>query len=769
MNPAAAQPVPAMPAPPATVLQPVRFDVLPGVMPADRPPVRIFLGTEPAQHRAERVFFHSLIRVRDPARVYEVYRMTRLPGFAQGRWRTGFTNFRFAIPDLAGRHGRAIYNDVDEIYLADPAPLFDLPMGEAGYLAITPADTAVMLIDCARMADVWTLERAQRLGKKTLLDLAAAKPGLWAALPTQWHARDTEYRPGLTACLHYTALNLQPWHPTPEQYSYHPHPLGELWRDLEREADAQGYEIFSAAAPSPAFAEGAARLAAVPPFAAPIELAELAGPGGRIAVIGPLDTGALAGFDVSASSIDALPELQADLVAAARLELCPSDDLPWLVGALFAAARRAVYLAVSPAAAQEPADTEQWWRQRLRTAARRYPGRVWRLDVLDETGRRTHGWQAAAASKHAPAVWCLHGKHAGDNAQIDAFATALGGPTQVHTLRFSVLSRLPGWLRGASRLGLAGSEPALAPPWPDLIIAAGRRSASVARWIVRQSGGRTRSVLLGRPRAPLAAFDLVVTTPQYGLPVRGNVLHLPAPAAMLPAADPAEIEHWRQRWSTLPRPWIGVLAGGDRAPYRLDADAAARLGDAAAALATQRGGSVLATTGPRTSPAATDVFFAHLGEAAFRHRYAKNQTDNPYRALLALADTFIVTGDSASMLAEAAGTGKPVAVFDLPPRHRGAQRLLHWLEQRLGLLERAAGSRGTARQQNRLGRLYDQVLATGLISRARDVSAVQQSLGLPSLPAEPAPALLAPDLLARALADAAAQARELLTRERRLD
>lgn len=765
MKPAAAQPAPAMPAP---LLQPVRFDVPPGVAPADRPPVRIFLGTEPAQHRAERVFFHSLIRVRDPARVYEVYRMTRLPGFAQGRWRTGFTNFRFAIPDLAGRHGRAIYNDVDQIYLADPAPLFDLPLGEAGYLALTPADTAVMLIDCARMADVWTLERAQRLGKKTLLDLAAARPGLWAPLPAQWHARDLEYRPGVTACLHYTALNQQPWHPAPAQYSYHPHPLGELWRDLERSADAQGYEIFSATAPSPAFAEAATRLAAVPPFAAPSGVAALAGPGGRIAVIGPLDTGALAGCDVSATSLAAVSDLQADLVAA-RLELCPADDLPWLVDALFAAAGRAVYLAVSPAQAQEPANTEQWWRQRLRTAARRHPGRAWRLDVLDETGRRTHGWQATTASEQAPTVWCLHGRHAGDNAQIDTFAAALGWPARTHSLRFSVLSRLPWWLRGASRLGFEGSEPAFAPPWPDLIIAAGRRSASVARWIVRQSGGRTRSVLLGRPRAPLAAFDLVVTTPQYGLPVRGNVLHLPAPPAASVTADARDIEYWRQRWAALPRPWIGVLAGGDRAPYRLDADAAARLGDAAAALVARRGGSVLASTGPRTAPPATDALFGHLGEAAFRHRYARNQAENPYRALLALADEFIVTGDSASMLAEAAATGKPVAVFELPARHRGAQRLLHWLEQRLGLVERAAGSRGTARQQNRLGRLYDQLLAAGLVSRARDVSAVQRSLGLPSLPAAPAPALLAPDLLARALADAAARARELLTRERRLD
>ena len=765
MNPAAAQPVAATPVP---LVQPVRFEVQAGVVPADLPPVRIFLGTEPAQHRAERVFFHSLLKVRDPARVYEVYRMTRLPGFAQGRWRTGFTNFRFAIPDLAGRHGRAIYNDVDEIYLADPAALFDLPMGEAGYLAITPADTAVMLIDCARMAAVWTLERAQRLDKKTLLELAADKPGLWAPLPAQWHARDVEYRSGFTACLHYTALNQQPWHPAPEQYSYHPHPLGELWRDLEREADALGYEIFCASAPSPSFAAAAADLAVAPCFAAPAGLSDLAGPDGHIAAIGPLDASALGASEVSTPSLGDLSGTRADLVAAARLDQCPADDLPWLIDLLFTAARRAVYLAVSPSLAPEPANTEQWWRQRLRTAARRHPGRAWRLDVLDGAGQRTHGWQADVASETTPTVWRLHGQHAGDNAQIDAFAAALGWPGQVHRLRFSALSRLPAWLKGASRLGLTRSEPPLSPPWPELVIAAGRRSASVARWVMRQSGGRTRSVLLGRPRAPLSAFDLVVTTPQYGLPVRGNVLHLPAPPAAPTAADAGDMERWRQRWAALPRPWIGVLVGGDRAPYRLDAAAATRLGDAALALATGRGDSVLVTTGPRTSPAAAGALFARLGDAAFRHRYAKGQTDNPYPALLALADQFIVTGDSASMLAEAAGTGKPVAVFELPQRRGAAQRLLHWVEKRLGLVERATGSRGTARQQNRLGRIYDQLLAAGLISRERDVGTVQQSLGLPSLPADPAPALLAPDLLARALADAAVRARDLLTTERRL-
>jgi hypothetical protein len=55
---------------------------------------------------------------------------------------------------LAGGQGRAIYNDVDQIYLADPGQLFDLEMGEHGFLSITPRETSVMLLDCARMTGV---------------------------------------------------------------------------------------------------------------------------------------------------------------------------------------------------------------------------------------------------------------------------------------------------------------------------------------------------------------------------------------------------------------------------------------------------------------------------------------------------------------------------------------------------------------------------------------------------------------------------------------
>src|SRR3546814_19314239 len=110
--------------------------------------------TEPAQQRAERVFVWSILQARDPARRYEIYLMKDLKGFDRDRWKTGFTNYRYAIPDLAGKAGRAIYNDVDPVYLADPAEPFDMDMQGAGQLCISEREPAVRLLYCANRAPI---------------------------------------------------------------------------------------------------------------------------------------------------------------------------------------------------------------------------------------------------------------------------------------------------------------------------------------------------------------------------------------------------------------------------------------------------------------------------------------------------------------------------------------------------------------------------------------------------------------------------------------
>ena len=233
----------------------VVLGVEPGHAPSPLPPVRIFLGTEEGQYRAERVFVWSVLQVRDPARVYEIHLMKNVAGFDRRGWRTGFTCYRFAIPDFAGRTGKAIYNDVDQIYLADPALLFDLPLDGHGYLAIDARDTSVMLIDCERMLPWWNRAAASAHGAKgPLTRKPAEEPGLWGELDGHWNARDLEYVEGRTKCLHYTALHQQPWNPFPEAYSYHQNPLAYIWHDLERGADAAGWEMFTRDAPSPGFA-----------------------------------------------------------------------------------------------------------------------------------------------------------------------------------------------------------------------------------------------------------------------------------------------------------------------------------------------------------------------------------------------------------------------------------------------------------------------------------------------------------------------------------
>src|SRR5262245_35064143 len=158
-----------------------------GVSPSAKPPVRIFLGTELRQYRAERVFCWSIEQVRDPGRIYEIYLMKELAGFDRRRWLTGFTNYRFAIPHFAGGTVPANYNDAHEIDRAYPAEFFDTDLGTHGFLALSGRDTAVMLIDCARMAAIWTLEAAQREQRSFMEAKAREKAGLWGQLDSAWH------------------------------------------------------------------------------------------------------------------------------------------------------------------------------------------------------------------------------------------------------------------------------------------------------------------------------------------------------------------------------------------------------------------------------------------------------------------------------------------------------------------------------------------------------------------------------------------------------
>lgn len=265
-----------------------------------------------------------------------------------------------------------------------------------------------------------------------------------------------------------------------------------------------------------------------------------------------------------------------------------------------------------------------------------------------------------------PRIWVVDAYRSGEQTQLRALADGLGWPCEIKTLKYRKYEMRTNLLRGCDLRGVdpAGSD-ALVPPWPDLVLSMGMRNEPVCRWIRRQSGGHTRLVFLGRLWADPAHFDLVITTPQYRVPDRPNVLRNALP---LHPVDPDRLAgaaaRWAARLAHLPRPYLTVNIGGTSGPYAFGARAARRLLRDSLALARRRGASLLVSSSARTPPEVLTAFAAQDQVPMQLYRWRHGDADNPYLGFLALADELIVTADSISMLAEACATGKPVHMFD---------------------------------------------------------------------------------------------------------
>jgi mitochondrial fission protein ELM1 len=367
----------------------------------------------------------------------------------------------------------------------------------------------------------------------------------------------------------------------------------------------------------------------------------------------------------------------------------------------------------------------------------------------ERAGAARFSSKAAPGAPSAPRTWLVLGDKGGDNAQVRIIADALGWPYHVKQLVFRapyVLGK-PRFRTSLYHVDQARSAP-LQPPWPDLILTVGRRPSMAALWVKEQTRGRARLVVVGRPKRWLARFDLVIAPPQFQLPRRANVLPLDLPLmrvdeAALAAAGAA----WRARLADLPRPLIALLVGGPTKPYRFDRAVAKRLMELARRAAAAEGGSLYVSTSRRTPPAVVEALAAELPASARLYRW-HDGGDNPYHALLGLADRFVVTGDSISMMVEVARLGRPLAIFALPEEGHA----LRWR----GALGRGLAALEDGRASLVLKPLSDTLYRLRIAKYARDLSEIHRRLYARGLavplgqPFEP-PQTRPPDDLARAV------------------
>ncbi|KAF3668310.1 Mitochondrial fission protein ELM1 [Capsicum annuum] len=225
---------------------------------------------------------------------------------------------------------------------------------------------------------------------------------------------------------------------------------------------------------------------------------------------------------------------------------------------------------------------------------------------------------------------------------------------------------------------------AFAKDGPSLVVASGRDTISISSSIKQLAPEYVFTVQIQHPRSRLDRFDLVITPRHdyYPLTSEGQKQipwllrrwitprtsperHVVLTVGALHQADSNALKDaaytWHDELATLPRPLLVVNVGGPTGHCRYGTDLALEL-TALLLNIVPTCGSIRVSFSRRTPCQVSDIIREELGNHP-KVRIWNGEGPNPHMGHLALADAFVVTADSVSMLSEACSTGKPVYVI----------------------------------------------------------------------------------------------------------
>ncbi len=284
----------------------------------------------------------------------------------------------------------------------------------------------------------------------------------------------------------------------------------------------------------------------------------------------------------------------------------------------------------------------------------------------------------------AKKVWVLADDRAGNVNQLLGVACALNEPYEQIDIRYTNRVKWPNLLRDKTLVGLtAESKQKLksVTKWPDIVLSAGRRSFPIARWIQKQSKGKSKIVQLMNPgKKGFNQADLIVLPAHDEFKKKkSNVMIVTGTPHRL---TPERLERERADWEPFFKPYahqrLSLIIGGATKNNPFTIEMADELLSAVKSLNPS---SVLVTTSRRTPP----EIVAHLKQnlpSETTYFYTFGCPDkNPYFGLIACTDMIIVTGDSMSMCSECCATKVPVFIFApdemMSPKHKRFHQSLY--------------------------------------------------------------------------------------------
>ncbi|WP_370677004.1 mitochondrial fission ELM1 family protein [Pleomorphomonas sp. PLEO] len=309
-----------------------------------------------------------------------------------------------------------------------------------------------------------------------------------------------------------------------------------------------------------------------------------------------------------------------------------------------------------------------------------------------------------------PSVWILTDGKAGDEQPLAGIAEAMGVTPEfrrVHPRKPFALMMPWGPIDWRDRPSQPGSP--LAPPYPDICLATGRRAVAYLRHLKHLSPS-TCAVLFKDPRTSRHGADLVIVQAHDKL--RGSSVKVvtTAPNRLPPSRLDAIRANPPADLVALPSPRLAVLIGGDSRHHRFTPDDIIRL--ISGLKDRVAGGASLMITASRRTPPTLAAALKSLADESERVIFWSGQGANPLAAYMALADELIVTADSTNMIGEAATTGRPIQIFHPSGGHPKIAAFIALLgkEARIGRFPDAPTS-GTYPPINSTADVADAVLA----------------------------------------------------------
>lgn len=268
-------------------------------------------------------------------------------------------------------------------------------------------------------------------------------------------------------------------------------------------------------------------------------------------------------------------------------------------------------------------------------------------------------------------VWALLDDRAGNVNQVKGVCLELDDYEVIEkNISYTKLGGLPNFIRDASLLGVdikSKNELLFEKEFPDFVIAAGRKTAPIARWIKKESAGKTKLIQIMYPGDWGRSDFEKIFVPEHDIRVckkAKNVEYITGAPHKVNEKTLKEAKSiWEERFAHLPKPHTSIIIGGAVGKKKFTAEQGADLGKSIAKLHEKIGGSLLITTSRRTGKDAEDAIMNELNSIPNFAYLWGSKGENPYLGFLACADKIIVTGDSVSMCSEACGTGVDVYIF----------------------------------------------------------------------------------------------------------